>query len=130
MRCTFVVLLAVLVAGCSAPERPSPPPLAVPILVSDAHSGLVANAPHIPVHLGARNVRVLLVRGPSIVRLREVFVPEGETVTAVRWTNGAAALIVETGDMRFALDPATGRLARLAPDARGLAARSASPPRG
>ena len=125
MRCTFVVLLAVLVAGCSGPERPSPPPLAVPILVSDAPSGLVAVSA-----VGARNVRVLLVRGPSIVRLREVFVPEGETVTAVRWTDGAAALIVETGDMRFALDPATGRLARLAPDARGLAARSASPPRG
>ena len=125
MRCTFVVLLAVLVAGCSGPERPSPPPLAVPILVSDAHSGLVAVSA-----VGARNVRVLLVRGPSIVRLREVFVPEGETVTAVRWTDGAAALIVETGDMRFALDPATGRLARLAPDARGLAARSALPPRG
>ena len=65
--------------------------------------------------VGARSVKLLLVRPPSIVLLREVFVPEGETVVRVGWSRTAAALIVETDVARFALDPRTGRLAQPGP---------------
>lgn len=123
MRCV-PLLLALLLAGCSTPDGP-PARDAAPILVTDARTGLVAVS-----SVGARNVRVLLVRAPSIVRLREVFVPHGEGVASVHWADGT--LIVETGATRFALDPATGRLARLADDlpAAGLATRTRSAPRG
>ena len=120
MRRTAVLVVAsLLVAGCSdAPPAPGYAPGAS-ILVADAPSGLVAVASP-----GARNVRVLLVRGASIVRLREVFVPEGETVSGVHWRHADGRLIIETHAMRFAFDPSTGHLARLAEDPAGLARRT------
>jgi hypothetical protein len=120
-----VVLAALSVAGCTdAPSDRGVAPGAS-LLVSDPTTGLVAVS-----SVGARNVRVLLVSGPSIVRLREVFVPDGETVSAVHWQVGGSRLIIETDAMRFALDPSTGRLARLARDPAGLARRAGSATRG
>jgi hypothetical protein len=126
MRRPLVLVLAcLLIAGCT--DAP-PAPLAAPgtsILVADPSRGLVAvTSP------GARNVRVLFVSGPTIVRLREVFVPEGETVSAVHWQPAEGRLIIETDAMRFALDPSTGRMARLAQDPAGLARRTATAARG
>jgi hypothetical protein len=80
--------------------------------------------------VGARNVRVLLVRGPSIVRLCEVFVPDGETVSGVHWQQVDGRLIIETQATRFALDPSTGRFARVAQAPAGLARRTAAAARG
>ena len=120
-----MLLLAFVVAGCSPSEHLHARADGAPILVTHAPTGLVAVSA-----IGARNVRVLLVRGPSIVRLHEVFLPEGEAVAAVHWSD--RSLIVETDATRFALDPASGRLARLAgePSAAGLAMRAPSAPRG
>ena len=119
------LLAALLVAGCTdAPSDRAATPGAS-LLASDPTTGLVAVS-----SVGARNVRVLLVRAPSIVRLREVFVPDGETVSAVHWQGGDGRLIIETDAMRFALDPSTGRLARLARDPAGLARRAGSATRG
>jgi len=124
-RALALVLVCAFVAGCTdAPPSPAVPP-GTSILVADASSGLVAVASP-----GARNVRVLLVRGPSIVRLREVFVPEGETVSAVHWQRPDGRLIIETDAMRFALDPSTGHMARLAQDPAGLARQAVSAARG
>jgi len=124
-RALALVLVSAFVAGCTdAPPSPAVPP-GTSILVADASSGLVAVASP-----GARNVRVLLVRGPSIVRLREVFVPEGETVSAVHWQRADGRLIIETDAMRFALDPSTGHMARLAQDPAGLARQAVSAARG
>ena len=126
MRSALVLVLAtLLVAGCTDAPSTVPPVPGPALLVTDASTGLVAVSA-----VGARNVRVLLVRGPSIVRLREVFVPDGETVSAVHWQGGDGRLIIETDAMRFALDPSTGRLARLARDPAGLARRAGSATRG
>ena len=121
-----VALLAtLLVAGCTdAPSDRGAAPGAS-LLASDPSTGLVAVS-----SVGARNVRVLFVRGPSIVRLREVFVPDGETVSAVHWQAGDGRLIIETDAMRFALDPSTGHMARLAQDPAGLARQAVSAARG
>ena len=119
------VLATLLVAGCTDVPTDAAATPGASLLVSDPSTGLVAVS-----SVGARNVRVLLVRPPSIVRLREVFVPDGETVSAVHWQAGDRRLIIETDAMRFALDPSTGRLARLARDPAGLARRAGSAPRG
>jgi hypothetical protein len=58
---------------------------------------------------GARGVRILLVRPPSIVLLRERFVPAGEAIENVRW-NGAT-LLIDTTAARYALDTRSGTLA-------------------
>jgi hypothetical protein len=122
---TVAVLATLLVAGCTdAPPEPAATPGAS-LLASEPSTGLVAVS-----SVGACNVRVLFVRGPSIVRLREVFVPDGETVSAVHWQAGDGRLIIETDATRFALDPSTGRLARLAGDPAGLARRAGSATRG
>ena len=76
--------------------------------------------------VGARSVKLLLVRPPSIVLLREVFVPEGETVVGVRWSRTGNALIVETDVARFALDLRTGRLTQAGPFAAPVVATRAA----
>ena len=119
------VLATLLVAGCTnAPSDPAATPGAS-LLASDPSTGLVAVS-----SVGARNVRVLFVRPPSIVRLREVFVPDGETVSSVHWQSGDSRLIIETDATRFALDPSTGRLARVARGPAGLARSAGSARRG
>jgi len=51
-------------------------------------------------------------------------------VSAVHWQAGDGRLIIETDAMRFALDPSTGRLARLLREPAGLARRAGSATRG
>lgn len=118
MRTPAILLLALLTAGCSAPDAAPPAGAALhPIVVSDADTGVMAVSA-----AGARNVRVLYVRPPSMVLLREVFVPAGERVTAVRFAGSSDALIVDTDAARFALDTRTWRLAPVHQQARGVAA--------
>jgi hypothetical protein len=99
-RLLAVVAVAAILAGCSAScVDCRAHPVAETIFVTDAASGVSAVAT-----VGARSVKVLLIRPPSIVLLREVFVPEGESVKAVRWSGDGRALIVETDTTRFAVD--------------------------
>lgn len=59
---------------------------------------------------GARNVRVLHVDGGSIVRLREIFVPEGEAIAAIAWADDGRELIVSTRGPMYAVDTRTWRV--------------------
>ena len=104
MRSLLVLLLALCTMACSrAPAGGA----AAPVLACDPASDVCAV--YTP---GTRNVRVLLVRPPSVLLLHEAFVPAGDVVTAVRWSQGG--LIVETGHERFALDTRRWTLAAVA----------------
>ena len=117
MRRLLAVVAAAFLAGCSASCMDCRAhPVAETIFVTQAATGVSAVAT-----VGGRNVRVLLVRPPSIVLLREVFVPEGETVKSVHWGEGGRALIIETEAMRFALDVGNWKLAQIEQHARGIA---------
>ena len=109
MRSLLVVLLALCTAACG---RPGVGGAAPAVLTCDDASDLCAV--YSP---GSRGVRVLLVRPPSIVLMREAFVPAGDAVTGVRWSPGG--LIVETAHQRFALDTRTWTLAAVTASARG-----------
>jgi hypothetical protein len=109
MRTVAIVPAALLCAACAAPQVVAPQA----IVASDAASGVMAVSA-----VGARNVRVLYMRPPSIVLLREVFVPEHEQVTGVHFAGSSDALIVDTDAERFALDTHTWRLAQVRQQAR------------
>jgi hypothetical protein len=124
-------ILAVVTSACAAPGEAEvtagavvrTPGSALPpsILVIDSSTGLTAVS-----SVGARNVKLLLLRPPSIVLLREVFVPPGEVVVSVSLAPGPhPSLIVETETTRFALDSHTGQFSTL--DAGRLASVSAHP---
>lgn len=117
----LLLLASLLCVACAAPPRPAPDAL----VASDADSGVMAISA-----VGARNVKVLYVRPPSIVLLREVFVPEGEHVTGVHFSGAAGALIVDTDLERFALDTHTWRLAQLRQEARDIASSGRARRRG
>ncbi|HVO90184.1 MAG TPA: hypothetical protein VMV45_16730 [Casimicrobiaceae bacterium] len=116
---TFAILLAALLAtACAPPDADAPLEGGrAPIVVSDPATGLLAVTA-----VGAHNVRVLYVRPPSIVLLREQFVPDGKSVTGVQWSG--SQLIVETEEQWFALDTRTWQLAAM--HAHGVAARATS----
>jgi hypothetical protein len=59
---------------------------------------------------GMRNVRVLRVSGGSVVRLREVFVPEGEAVAGIAWSDDGREVIVTTRGPGLAVDTRTWRV--------------------
>jgi hypothetical protein len=118
MRCLLAAFAAVFLAGCSSScVDCRTHPVAETIFVTEPASGVSALAT-----VGGRNVRVLLIRAPSIVRLREVFVPEGESVKAVRWRDDGRTLIVETDRERFALDTRSWQLAQIEQHAHDIAA--------
>jgi hypothetical protein len=120
------VVAALFLAGCSASCMDCRAhPVAETLFVTEPASGVSALAT-----VGGRNVRVLLVRPPSIVRLREVFVPQGESVKSVRWSEDGRALIVETDVSRFALNTRDWHLAPLEQHARAIAASPRARPRG
>jgi len=111
------VVAALFLAGCSAScVECRAHPVAETLFVTEPASGVSALAT-----VGGRNVRVLLVRPPSIVLLREVFVPRGESVRSVRWSENGRELIVETDASRFALDTRDWRLAHIEQHAREIA---------
>ena len=118
MRRLLVVVAAAFLMGCSASCMDCRShPVAHTIFVTEPSTGISALAT-----IGGRNVRVLLIRAPSIVLLREVFVPEGETVRAVRWSDDGRALIVETDTARYALDTKSGQRGHLEQHPRDVAA--------
>jgi len=115
VRTLTSVLLACLLAACAPSTSPA---TTVP---RDDGSGLVA-----VYAVGARSVRVLIVRPPSIVLAHEAFVPPGESIRAVHWER--AGLVVETNAQRYALDARTWNMAATdAAPARGVAIARARP---
>lgn len=96
---TLVAAVVAISAGCGAAVAPG---------------ALMARAPddmHVAVATaGTRNVRVLYLSGASIVRLREVFVPEGEAIVSIAWSNDGRAVIVTTRGPTFAVDTRTWRV--------------------
>jgi len=59
---------------------------------------------------GMRNVRVLRVSGGSVVRLREVFVPEGEVIAGIAWSDDGRSVIVTTRGPNLEIDTQTWRV--------------------
>ena len=108
MRTYLLLLLALLATACA--QGPAPAPAAAARMTRDTGSDRVAV--YTP---GTRAVRVLLVRPPSIVLLREVFVPADAAITGVRWSG--ADLLIDTTDERLALDTRTWTLAARAASA-------------
>jgi hypothetical protein len=100
----FVLVVAaaafVFNAGCSAPGGTD-------TLVATSPDGAriaVASA-------GMRNVRVLRVSGGSVVRLREVFVPEGEAIAGIAWSeDGREVIVTTTRGPGLAVDARTWRV--------------------
>jgi dipeptidyl aminopeptidase/acylaminoacyl peptidase len=86
-------------AGCGTPSAPG-------ALVAKAPDGMrIAVA-----STGARNVRVLHVSGGSIVRLREAFVPQGEAIASIAWSDDGRDVIVTTRGPAFVVDTRTWRV--------------------
>jgi hypothetical protein len=102
VRVLAAAMVAVLVGATGACGAPS------------ADGSLVAQAPNgrriAVATAGARNVRVLHVDGGSIVRLREVFVPDGEAIAAIGWSHDGRELIVTTRGPMYAVDTQTWRI--------------------
>ena len=102
LRVIAATIAATLVSGVGACGAPR------------AEGSLIARAPdgvRIAVAtVGGRNVRVLHVDGGSIVRLREVFVPDGEAIGAIAWSADGRELIVSTRGPMYAVDTRTWRI--------------------
>lgn len=123
MRAFAVLLVLLFVTACSpAGRRDATAPR--PLMLEDAASGITAVSA-----VGARSVKLLHLSPPSIVLLREVFVPPGEHVVRMGVAPATRALIIETDAARFALDPRSGRLALLEVVRPAFAAAAAPPGR-
>ena len=114
MRIVTCILVAWLVAACAPSTNPAT------TLPRHDGSGLVA-----VYAVGGRNVRVLIVRPPSIVLAHESFVPPDQSIRSVRWTD--AGVVIETNAERFALDTHTWVLASLPSPSDGVASARARP---
>lgn len=110
-RFASLAATACMLAAC-APAADGPP-----IIASARTTGLMAVSA-----AGATSVRILYVRGGSIVLLRTVFLPPGERVQSVTWSSDDCCALIETSGSVLALDTRTwriesiGRLAAASPD--------------
>jgi hypothetical protein len=97
----LVVAVAVFIfnAGCSDPQGTDT------FVATSPDGGRIAVASR-----GMRNVRVLRVSGGSVVRLREVFVPEGEVIAGIAWSDDVREVIVTTRGPGLAVDTRTWRV--------------------
>jgi hypothetical protein len=105
-----------LLAAC-APVHGGPA-----ILAAAPTTGLVAVTA-----VGSASVRLLYVRGGSIVLLRTVWLPPGDAVKSVTWSNSERDVLIATSGNVLALDTRTWRLEsiqRLAAVVRDDAGRS------
>jgi hypothetical protein len=102
-RVAILAAVACVLAGCApAPDGP-------PILVSTPTTGVIAVSA-----VGATNVRFLHVRGGSIVLLRTVFLPPGERVQSVTWSDDERDALIATSSKVLALDTKTWRIESIA----------------
>ena len=115
MRTLASLLFACILTACT----PSPPAPAMTLPRADG-SGLVA-----VYAVGGRNVRVLIVRPPSIVLAHELFVPPGESIRAAHWE--PRGLMIDTDAQRYALDTGTWALTARALASDGVASARPRP---
>jgi len=116
LRRRFAAAACLLLAAC-APVHGGPA-----ILASAPTAGMVAVTA-----VGSAHVRLLYVRGGSIVLLRTIWLPPGDAVQSVTWSNDERAVLIATSGNVLALDTRTWRLEaipRLAAVARDDAGRS------
>ena len=59
---------------------------------------------------GSASVRVLYVRGGSIVLLRTVALPKGDAVQSIRWSSDERDVLITSSEELLALDTRTWRL--------------------
>ena len=95
----LAALVAVTLAAC-APVRNAPA-----ILVAAPTTGMIAVTAQ-----GSASVRVLHVRGGSIVLLRTVALPKGDAVQSVRWSSDERDVLITSSAQVLALDTRTWRL--------------------
>jgi hypothetical protein len=114
----LAAVACVLLAAC-APVHGGPA-----ILVAAPTTGMVAVTA-----VGAASVRLLYVRDGSIVMLRTVWLPKGEAVQSVTWSNDERDVLIATSGRILALDTRTWclesipRLAAVARDDAGTVRR-------
>jgi len=104
LSAAVATIAAVAVLGLTAGRGVPAAPAAIVATAPDGIRLAVASP-------GARNVRVLYVCGGSIVRLREVFVPEGEIVAGLTWSDDGRTVVVATRGPAIAIDTRTWRVA-------------------
>jgi len=112
----LAVVACALLAAC-APVQGGPA-----ILAAAPTAGMVAVTA-----VGSANVRLLYQRGGSIVLLRTIWLPPGDAVQSVTWSNDERDVLIATSGNVLALDTRTWRLEsipRLAAVARDDAGRS------
>ena len=103
LSAAVAIIAAVAVLGLAAGRGVSAAPAAIIATAPDGMRLAVASA-------GARNVRVLYVCGGSIVRLREVFLPDGEAIADLAWSDDGRTVIVATRGPTIAIDTRTWRV--------------------
>jgi hypothetical protein len=112
----LAVVGCVLLAAC-APARGG-----LAILAAAPTNGMIAVSA-----AGSANVRLLYVRGGSIVLLRTVWLPPGDAVQSVTWSNDERDVLIATSGNVLAVDTRTWhlesipRLAAVARDGAGKA---------
>jgi hypothetical protein len=103
LTAAVATIAAIAVLGLAAGRGAPAAPAAIVVTAPDGFRLAVASP-------GARNVRVLYVCGGSIVRLREVFVPQGEAVAGLAWSDDGRTIIVTTRGPTIAIDTRTWRV--------------------
>ena len=99
-RIAAPLVLALALGSCAAP--PAGPSIMAPARTT----GLIAVSTE-----GSASVRILHVRGASIVLLRTVFLPPGERVRSVAWSSDERRAVITTAGGVLALDTRSWRLA-------------------
>lgn len=97
--------VATLVAAGCALAACTAAPVEQAILVSTPTTAVFAVST-----VGATNVRFLHVRGGSIVLLRTVFLPPGERVQSVTWSDNEREALIATSSEVLSLDTRTWRI--------------------
>src|SRR4051812_37829422 len=95
-RQRFAAVAAALLAAC-APVQGGPA-----ILAAAPTTGMIAVTAG-----GSASVRLLYVRGGSIVLLRTISLPRGDAVQSVTWSNDERDVLIQTSGKVLALDTRT-----------------------
>jgi len=95
----LVTVAALLLSACAPPQR------GAAILASTPTTGMIAVSA-----VGATTVRLLYARDGGIVMLRTVYLPPGDAVQSVAWSNDGRDVLIATSTALLALDTHTWRL--------------------
>ena len=95
----FATFALLMLAACG------PVSTGLAIVVAAPTTGMVAVTAR-----GSANVRLLYARDGSIVLLRTVYLPPGDAVQSVAWSNDERDVLITTSGKVLALDTRTWRL--------------------